>query len=89
MKALLHSRKKINIGILYKEDPDEHIKILVERCNQGNELHLKYYAPITNSALTSIIEKLKNAQYLNTFDLNLHSLERINCIQIKLMYFVN
>ena len=87
-ESLTPQWKKINIGILYKEDPDEHIEILVERCNQGKE-HLKYYAPITNSALTSIIEELKNARYLNTFDLNLHSPENINCIQIKLLYFVN
>ena len=45
-------RERISIGILYKEDPDEHIKILVERCNQQKQIHLKYYVPITNSVLT-------------------------------------
>ena len=74
---LTPQRKKIiigiNITILYKEDPDEHIKILVERCNQQKELHLKYYVPITNKTLTSITEELKNTQYLDTLDLNLYS----------------
>ena len=74
---LTPQRKKciigINISILYKEDPDEHIKILVERCNQQKELHLKYYVPITNKTLTSITEELKNTQYLDTLDLNLYS----------------
>ena len=75
-KSLAPRRKKIDTGIeiniFYPEDPDEHIKILVERCNQRKELCLKYYVPITNSTLTRITEELKNAQYLNTLDLNLY-----------------
>ena len=62
----------IQINIFYPEDPDEHIKILVERCNQRKELRLKYYVPITNSTLTRITEELKNAQYLKTLDLNVY-----------------
>ena len=67
--------KKINIGLLYEEDPDEQIKILVERCNQRKELHLKYYVPISDFVLNKITEELKNTQYLDTLDLNLYSCE--------------
>ena len=70
-------QKRISIGILYKEDPDEHIKILVERCNQQKQIHLKYYVPITNSVLTRVTEELKNVQYLDTLELNLYSCEAI------------
>ena len=59
--------KKINIGLLYEEDPDEQIKILVERCNQRKELHLKYYVPISDFVLNKITEELKNTQYLDTW----------------------
>ena len=77
LKASLLSGTKNYIGcILYKEDPDEHIKILVERSNQQKELHLKYYVPITNNALISITEELKNTRYLDTLDLNLYSGEK-------------
>ena len=45
-KSLAPQWKKVNIGIeiniFYLGDPDEHVKILVERCNQGKELGLKY-----------------------------------------------
>ena len=75
-KSLAPQRKKVNIGIeintFYLGDPDEHIKILVERCNQRKELHLKYYVPITYSIQTRIIEELKNIQYLDTLDLNFY-----------------
>ena len=71
--------KKMNVGIFYNEDLDEHIKILLERCNQLNELHLKYYVPITDSAITNIIvEELKNSQYLDTLNLNLYSRGKIS-----------
>ena len=75
-KSLAPQRKKVNIGIeintFYLGDPDEHIKILVERCNQRKELCLKYYVPITYSTLTRITEELKNVQYLDTLDLNFY-----------------
>ena len=71
--------KKMNVGIFYNEDLDEHIKIVLERCNQLNKLHLKYYVPITDSAITNIIvEEMKNSQYLDTLDLNLYSREKIS-----------
>ena len=78
-ESLSPQLKKVNIGILYKEDPDEHIKIVVEQCNQLKELHLKYYVHISDTALTSITEELKNAQYLDTLDLHLYSREKISC----------
>ena len=59
--------KRINLGTLYNKDPDKHIKILVERCDQLQEIHLKYYVPITDSAITSIEEELKNT--LETIEL--------------------
>ena len=69
--------EKIEIGILYNEDPGEHVKILLERCNQLKELHLKYFVPIIDGAMTNIIvEGLKNSQYLDTLDLNLFSSEK-------------
>ena len=59
--------------------PGEHVKILLERCNQLKELHLKYYVPITDSAITNIIvEELKNSQYLDTLNLNLYSRGKIS-----------
>ena len=61
--------KKINLGRLYIEDPDEHIKTLVENCNQLQELRLQYCFPITDRAITSIIENLKNT--LETLELSL------------------
>ena len=70
---LNYSGTKNHIGIVYEEDPVKHIKILIQRCNQRKELHLKYYVPITNSALTRITEELKNTQYLDTLDLYLYS----------------
>ena len=84
LEASLHSGTKNNIGILYKEDPAKHIKILVERCNQRKELHLKYYVPITNSALTSIKEELKNTQCLDTLDLHLYSGEKTSYYSVLL-----
>ena len=75
-KSLAPQRKKVNIGIeiniFHLRDPDKHIKILVERCNQRKELRLKYYVPITYSTLTRITEELKNVQYLDTLDLNFY-----------------
>ena len=68
--------KKIKIGLRYEEDSDEHIKILIERCNQLKELHLKYHVPLTDIALTCIADELKNTEYLDTFDLNLYSREK-------------
>ena len=59
--------KKINLGILYIRDSDKHIKILVERCNQLQELRLQYRFPITDRAITSVIDELKNT--LETLDL--------------------
>ena len=59
--------KKLKLGKLYNKDPDEHIKILVKRCNQLQELCLKYYRYITNIGITSVIEELKNT--LETLDL--------------------
>ena len=59
--------KKINLGILYIRDSDKHIKILVERCNQLQELRLQYRFPITDRAITSVIDELKNT--LDTLDL--------------------
>ena len=68
--------EKVEICILYNEDPGEHVKILLERCNQLEELHLKYYVPIIDGAMTNmIVEGLKNSQYLNTLELNLFSNE--------------
>jgi len=71
-ESLTPQRKKINIGIVYKE-VDVHVKILVERCNQGKELHMKYYVPMSKSLVTSITEELKNTQCLDTLDLSLYS----------------
>ena len=69
----------MNVGIFYNEDLDEHIKIVLERCNPLKELHLKYYVAITDSAITDIIvEEVKNSQYLDTLDLNLYSQEKIS-----------
>ena len=59
--------KKINLGTFYFKDTEEHIKILVERCNQLKELHMECSVPITDSAITIIIEGLKNT--LETLDL--------------------
>ena len=68
--------EKVEICILYNEDPGEHVKILLERCNQLKELHLKYYVPIIDGAMTNmIVEGLKNSQYLDTLELNLFSNE--------------
>ena len=68
--------EKVEICILYNEDPGEHVKILLERCNQLKELHLKYYVPIIDGAMTNmIVDGLKNSQYLDTLDLNLFSNE--------------
>ena len=47
--------EKVEICILYNEDPGEHVKILLERCNQLKELHLKYYVPIIDGAMTNMI----------------------------------
>jgi hypothetical protein len=69
VQNLTSKMKKINLGRLYIEDPDEHIKTLVENCNQLQELRLQYCFPITNRAITSIIEKLKNT--LETLELSL------------------
>ena len=58
--------KKINA--LSKKDSDKHIKILVKRCYKLEEFQLKHYdRPITESAITSIIEELKNT--LESLDL--------------------
>ena len=59
--------KKIKLGMLYNLNPDEHIRILVKTCNQLQELHLRYYRYITDIAITSVIEELKNT--LETLDL--------------------
>ena len=60
VQNLTSKLKKINLGPLYIIDPDEHIKILVENCNQLQEIHLYYRKSITDSAITSVIENLKN-----------------------------
>ena len=52
--------KKLNLGTLYVKDPDEHIKILVKRCNKLQELHIVCAVPFTDSAFAMIIEGLKN-----------------------------
>ena len=72
-------QSKIDIGIFYNEDPDEHIKILLERCNQLKELQLKYYVPISDNATTNIVEGLKHFRHLDTLDLTLYSHEKISC----------
>ena len=69
VQILTSKLKKINLGRLYIEDPDEHIKTLVENCDQLQEVRLQYCYPITNRAITSIIEKLKNT--LETLELSL------------------
>ena len=50
--------EKINIGV--KNLTDEHVKALVKRCNKLQELKLIYSGPITDNAITSIKEELKN-----------------------------
>ena len=70
-ESLVPQLKKISIGIVFKE-VDESIKIVVEKCNQGKELHMKYYVPMTKSALTTITKVLKNTQYFDTLDLDLN-----------------
>ena len=72
-------QSKIDVGIFYNEDPDEHIKILLERCNQLKEFQLKYYVPIADIATTNIVEGLKHFQNLDTLDLTLYSHEKISC----------
>ena len=68
--------EKVEICILYNEDPGEHVKILLERCNHLKELHLKYYVPIFDGAMTNmIVEALKNSQYLDILEMNLFSNE--------------
>ena len=57
--------EKINIGVKYLTD--EHVKALVERCNKLKELKLNYSGPITDDAITSIKQELKNT--LETLDL--------------------
>ena len=70
---------KVNIGIFYNEDPDEYIRILLERCNQLKEFQLKYYVPFADIATTSIVEGLKHFHYFDTLDLTLYSHEKISC----------
>ena len=70
--------KKIDIDIFYNEDPDEHIKILLERCNQLKELHLKYYVPVTDVTTDIIVEGLKDF-HCDSLDINLYSREKISC----------
>ena len=67
VQNLTSKMKKLKLGTLYNKNPDEHIKILVKRCNQLQELCLKYYRYITNTGITSVIEELKNT--LETLDL--------------------
>ena len=69
VQNLTSKMKKLNLGRLYIEDPDEHIKALVENCNQLQELRLQYCFPMTDRAITSIIEKLNNT--LETLELSL------------------
>ena len=67
VQNLTPNLKKISLGMLFSKDPDENIKILVERCNQLQELRLQYRFPITDRAITSVIDELKNT--LETLDL--------------------
>ena len=67
VQNLTPNLKKLNLGWLCYPDPDAHVKILVEKCNQLQELRLHYCFPITDSAITSIIKELKNT--LETLDL--------------------
>ena len=76
--------KKINLGILYIRDSDKHIKILVKRCNQLQELCLQYRFPITDRAITSVIDELKNT--LESLDL--YTCEKISyskLLELRLM----
>ena len=75
VQNLTSKLKKINLGTLFIRDPDEHIKILVENCNQLQEIHLHYRFSITDSAITSVIENLKNT--LETLELS-RSCEKIS-----------
>ena len=65
---------KLNLGVLHYKDPDEHIRIIVERCNHLQELQLQYRFPITAIAITSILEGLKNTLK----NLDLYSCEKIS-----------
>ena len=66
--------KKVNLGALFNKNSDKHIKILVKRCYKIEEFQLKHYdRPITDSAITSIIEELKNTLE----NLNLYSCEKL------------
>ena len=65
VRNLTPKLKKINLGVLSLTD--EHIKALVKRCNKLQELKLNNSGPITDNAITSIIDELKNT--LETLDL--------------------
>ena len=74
VQNLTSKLKKLNLGVLHYKDPDEHIKIIVERCNHLQELQLQYCFPITDIAITSILEGLKNTLE----NLDLYSCEKIS-----------
>ena len=78
VQNLTSKLKKLNLGMLYNKNPDEHIKIMVKKCNQLQELSLKYYRYITDIAITSVIEELKNT--LET--LNLYPCAKISHSQL-------
>ena len=65
VRNLTPKLEKINIGVKYLTD--EHVKALVKRCNKLKELKLNYSGPITDNAITSIKDELKNT--LETLDL--------------------
>ena len=68
VQNLTSKMKKINLGRLFISVPDEHIKTLVENCNQLQEIRL-HYRPfsITDCGITSVIKELKNS--LETLEL--------------------
>ena len=74
VQNLTSKLEKLNLGVLHYEDPDEHIRIIVERCNHLQELRLQYRFPITAIAITSILEGLKNTLK----NLDLYSCEKIS-----------
>ena len=65
MRAYTPKLKKINLGVLSLTD--DHIKALVKSCNKLEELKLNNSGPITDNAITSIKQELKNT--LETLDL--------------------
>lgn len=82
VKNLQPKIEKLNLSIL--PITDGHIEALVNRCNQIKELYLNGSGPITDTALTSIINKLRNS--LTTLNLSgCRQISRSKLLELKSM----